>query len=101
VAADANRNFGQSAFTLVLLGVGLGDEMGETMAAEADGRVGLTLLQFTSNCVAIHLQLTSNCVMLQVIVLLLLYILIIPIMAMNLLVAMMADTCEPDRIRRR
>ena len=27
VAADANRNFGQSAFTLVLLGVGLGDEM--------------------------------------------------------------------------
>ena len=55
MAADANRNFGQSAFTLVLLGVGLGDEMGETMAAEADGRVGLTLLQFTSNCVAIHL----------------------------------------------
>ena len=72
VAADANRNFGQSAFTLVLLGVGLGDEMGETMAAEADGRV---------------------------IVLLLLYILIIPIMAMNLLVAMMADTCEPDTFR--
>ena len=55
VAADANRNFGQSAFTLVLLGVGLGDEMGETMAAEADGRVGLTMLSFTSICVAIHL----------------------------------------------
>ena len=48
MAADANRNFGQSAFTLVLLGVGLGDEMGETMAAEADGRVG-------SNAVAIPL----------------------------------------------
>ena len=64
-AVQANANFGQSAFTLVLLGVGLGDEVGETMTASADARV---------------------------MILLLLYILLVPIMAMNLLVAMMADT---------
>jgi hypothetical protein len=62
-AADAHSNFGNSAFSLVLLGVGLGDDMGETMVAGSDARI---------------------------MVLLLLYILLVPIMALNLLVAMMA-----------
>jgi hypothetical protein len=35
-ALASNANVLQSAFTLVLLGVGLGDEVGETMTAAAD-----------------------------------------------------------------
>jgi len=64
-AANAHSNFGNSAFSLVLLGVGLGGGMGETMAAGSDSRIMLLLL---------------------------LYILLVPIMALYLLVAMMADT---------
>lgn len=65
-AEDAHGNFGQSVFTLVLMGVGLGDEtMFGGFGGSSDSRV---------------------------MVLLLLYILLVPILSLNLLVAMMADT---------
>eukprot|EP01043_Picozoa_sp_COSAG02_P079494 COSAG02_NODE_18421_length_939_cov_2.325000_2_plen_116_part_00 len=65
-AHDAHENFGQSVFTLVLMGVGLGDEtMFGGFGGGSDSRV---------------------------MVLLLLYIMLVPILSLNLLVAMMADT---------
>ena len=65
-AQDAHGNFGQSVFTLVLMGVGLGDEsMFGGFGGDSDSRV---------------------------MVLLLLYIMLVPILSLNLLVAMMADT---------
>lgn len=65
-AQDAHGNFGQSVFTLVLMGVGLGDEtMFGGFGGGSDSRVMMLLL---------------------------LYIMLIPILSLNLLVAMMADT---------
>ena len=69
-ALEAHANFGKSAFTLVLMGVGLGDQsMFGSFGRDADFRVMLLLL---------------------------LYILLVPILSLNLLVAMMAGAKHSD-----